>query len=112
MINIAIILFALAALMGLTVLIHWLSKKEAPKLVIYTHGTAAAIALVSLVIYAFMHPENFPKLSLVLFALAAVAGFYMFFLNQVRNTRPVAFGFIHALVAVSGFVLLLIFAFA
>jgi len=58
MINIAIILFALSAVLGLTILIKWLTKKEASKAVIYSHGLVAATALVLLVVYAIQNQEK------------------------------------------------------
>ena len=110
LIFVSIAIFGAAALFGLTVLIHWLVKKEAPKVVIYSHGTLGAVSLVLLVAYTALHPENFPKVSLLLFCLVAVVGFYMFFMNQVRRTRPVAVAVVHGLVAVTAFVLLILFA--
>ena len=71
MIYISIILFALSAVLGLSILIKWLTKKDASRTVIYSHGIAAAAALVLLIVYAVQNPENFPKASLILFILAA-----------------------------------------
>ena len=112
MINIAIALFALSAVLGLTILVQWLTKKDAPKGVIYSHGLAAAIALGILVIFAIQHPDNFPKISIALFVIAALGGFYMFFNDLKKKASPLAIAFVHALLAVSGFVALLLFAFA
>ncbi len=107
MIYLAIGLFALSAVLGLMILIKWLTKKNASKGVIYSHGIAAAAALVLLVVYAIQNPGNFPKVSLILFVVAALGGFYMFF-NDMRNKpSPMAVAFIHALLAVGGFVMLL-----
>lgn len=111
MIYFTIALFALSAVLGLAILMKWLTKKEAPKNVIYSHGLFAAIALVLLIIYAAQNPSNFPKASIVLFVIAALGGFYMFF-NEVRKkTSPLVVAFIHALLAVGGFVMLLAFTF-
>lgn len=111
MIYSAIVLFALAAVLGLTILISWLSKKNASRAVIYSHGIVAAAALVLLIIYASRNPEHFPKASIVLFVTAALGGFYMFFADLRKNKRPVAVAFIHGLLAVAGFVMLLAFVF-
>jgi len=78
MINASIALFALAAVLGLTILIKWLTKKEASRTVIYAHGLIAATALVLLAVYSLQHPENFPKISLTVFILGALGGFYLF----------------------------------
>ncbi len=105
-------LFALAAALGLSILIKWLTKKEAPKAVIYSHGIAAATALVLLIVYAVQNPDNFPKASLILFVIAALGGFYMFYRDLKKQNSPIAIAVIHALLAVSGLVALLIFVFA
>ncbi|MEO6301564.1 MAG: hypothetical protein ABIP51_00200 [Bacteroidia bacterium] len=111
MIYLAIILFALSAVLGLTILIKWLTKKDAPKAVVYSHGIVAAIALVLLIIYAAQNPNNFPKASIILFVVAALGGFYMFFNDLKKKPNPLAVAFIHALLAVGGFLTLLFFVF-
>ena len=111
MIYTAIGLFALSAVLGLSILIRWLTNKSASKAVIYSHGIAAALALVVLAAFAVQNPDNFPKASLVLFLLSAVVGFYMFFRDLRHKMSPVSVAIAHALVAVSGFVALLLFAF-
>jgi hypothetical protein len=80
--------------------------------VVYAHGAFAAIALVLLVFFAVQNPENYPKASLLLFVVAALGGFYMFARTLRQKTGPLPLAFLHALLAVSGFVLLLMFAFA
>src|SRR5688572_10779666 len=111
MIHIAIALFALSAVLGLVVLVKWLGKKEAPKAVVYSHGVVAATALLLMIIYAVNNPADFPKVILIFFVVAAVAGFYLFFKDQVKKQHPVAFAFVHALLAVSGLISLLVFVF-
>lgn len=111
MIYSAIALFALSAVLGLAILIKWLAKKDASKGVIYSHGIVAAIALVLLIIYAIQNPNNFPKISIILFVVAALGGFYMFFNDLRKKPSPMAVAFIHALLAVGGFVMLLAFVF-
>jgi hypothetical protein len=106
-----IALFALSAVLGLVILIKWLTKKDAPKAVVYSHGIVAAVGLALLVYYAIVNPNDFPKISIILFVIAAVAGFYMFFKDLAKKPSPMALAFIHALVAVVGFLALLIFVF-
>lgn len=103
--------FALSAVLGLTILVRWLTKKDASKGVIYSHGIVAALALALLVIYAIQHPDHFPTISLVLFIISALGGFYMFFRDLAKKNSPMAVAFIHALLAVSGVVTLLLFIF-
>ena len=112
MIYAAIALFALSAILGLTILIKWLTKKDASKAVIWSHGLVAAIALVILVVYAIQNPANYPQISIILFAIAAIGGFYMFFRDLRKKTSPLSVAFIHALLAVGGFIMLLFFTFA
>lgn len=111
MIYLTIGLFAIAATFGLTILIKWLTNKEVSKGVIYSHGAAAATGLILLILYAVQHPENFPKISIVLFAVAAIGGFYMFFTTMKQKINPVGIAFVHGLLAVGGFVTLLMFVF-
>jgi hypothetical protein len=105
-------LFALAAVLGLTILINWLTNKEVSRGVVYSHGIAAAVALVLLVVYALQNPDNFPTVSLVLFVIAALGGFYMFFNDLKKKNSPMGIAIVHALLAVGGFVMLLLFVFA
>ena len=112
MIYTAIALFALSAILGLTILIKWLTKKEASKAVIWSHGLVAATALVILVVYALQNPDNYPQVSLILFVVAAIGGFYMFFRDLNKKNSPLSIAFIHALLAVGGFVMLLFYALA
>lgn len=111
MIYAAIALFALAAILGLTILIKWITKQEASKGVVYSHGIVAAIALVLLIVYCFQNPEHFPKTSLILFIIAALGGFYMLFTDLKKKPHPLAVAFIHGLLAVGGFLVLLAFVF-
>jgi hypothetical protein len=111
MIYFTIALFALAALFGLLILIKWLTHKEASKTVIYSHGIIAAAALVLLVVFALQNPDNYPKVSIGLFVISALFGFYMFFRDLMKKFSPMSVAFIHALLAVSGFGALLAFAF-
>jgi hypothetical protein len=84
-------------------------KKAKP--VVYSHGLVAATALVLLIVYGVQNPDRFPRLSIILFALAAIGGFYLLFNDLKRKPGPVAVAVIHALTAVVGFVTLLLFAF-
>jgi hypothetical protein len=108
----SIALFALSAVLGLSILIKWLTHKTASRAVIFSHGIVAAGALVLVIAFAFQHPENFPKISLLLFIVAAIVGFYMFFRDLQKKMSPIAVALAHALMAVCGFVALLVFAFA
>lgn len=111
MIYTAIALFAIAAVLGLVILLKWLSDKDASKAVVYSHGIVAALALILIIVYALQNPAHYPQLSIILFVLGALGGFYLFFSNLRSNARPMSIAFVHALVGVAAFVTLLLFAF-
>ena len=108
----SIAIFALAAVAGLTILISWLNKKNASRAVVYTHGLLAATALVLLAVFSYNNPEHFPKYSLIFFVVAALGGFYMFSRDMRGKTNPMPLAGLHALLAISGLVMLLLFAFS
>lgn len=109
MIYLAIGVFALAAILGLLILKNWLTSTNTPKAVIYSHGIVAAIALLILLIQVIRQPENSLKTSLALFVLAAIGGFYMFFRDLKGKMSPTWLAVVHAVVAVAGFVSLVLF---
>ncbi len=107
-----IALFALAAVMGLIVAVAIFNKKpETPKAAVYLHGALGATGLVLLILYMVDHPDHYPKISLILFLVGAVGGFYLFFNDTKKKPGPITVVVIHALIAVTAFVLLLAFAF-
>ncbi|MGV3588438.1 MAG: hypothetical protein ACO1OF_15645 [Adhaeribacter sp.] len=101
--------FALAALFGLYLLTFVLKGRETPKAVVFTHGPFAATGLILLIIYISRGGPG-PVESLVLFILAALGGIYMLFrdLNGRHIPKILAIG--HGLLAVTGFIFLLVFA--
>jgi hypothetical protein len=112
LIYLSVAVFALAAVFGVLILAKWLSKKDVSRGVIYTHGLFAAVGLVILVVYALQNRDNYPNVALILFIIAALGGFYMFFRDLQNKMSPYSIAFLHALLAVAGFVSLLLFAFA
>jgi hypothetical protein len=107
-----IILFAVAAAIGLFLLKDWINKRTPSRVAVYIHGGIAATGLVLLLIYAFQNPTNYPQVSLILFVVGAVGGFYLFYTDVVKKQpAPNGVALIHALVAVGAFVTLLLFVF-
>ncbi len=102
------ILFALSAVFGLVILKNWLTGGSTSKTIVYGHGLLAAAALVSLVIYILKNDSTPLRVSLTLFVVAAMAGFYMFARDLKGKFSPVWLAVIHGLVAVSGFTVLLL----
>lgn len=112
MITWSIGLFAVAALGGLTLLALRLRDAEgAPLGLAVLHGLLAATALVLLLIPVLRgEARGLAAAALAAFVVAALVGFYLF-ASHVRTGRfgvPPAIA--HALVAVAGFVMLLIWA--
>ena len=107
----SIALFVLAATLGATILITWLRKKNAPKAVVYSHGLLAVSGLLVLLYYAFTHPTAYPKLAIGLFIAAALGGIYMFLTSGPDKAKPIPIAGLHALLAVSGLVMLLVYVF-
>lgn len=112
MLTTIIVLFALAAVLGLTVAIAIFTKKPStPKVAVYAHGLLAATALALLIFFTLNNSGNRPLVSLILFVVAAIGGFILFFNDVKGKPGPAGLVVVHALAAITAFVLLLIFAF-
>ena len=110
MITTAIALFSLAALLGMFLLTFVLRGKETPKAVVFTHGPLAAAGLVLLIIYLFQESPG-PVESVVLFTIAAIGGVVMVYKDLTGKKIPKWLAIAHGLIAICGFIFLLIFAF-
>jgi hypothetical protein len=110
MIYTAIALFSVAAMLGLYLLTLVLQKKETPKAIAIFHGLFAASALVLLIFYTLKTGSNF-YLSITLFVIAALGGLVLFTRDITGKPLPKALAILHGLLAVSGFVVLLICVF-
>lgn len=111
MLYLIIALFAGAAIMGLIIATAIFTNKPAtPKPAVVAHGLFGATALVLLIVYMINNPENYPQISLILFVVAALGGFILVY-NDLAKKSPGPKGLVvvHALVAVTAFVLLLAF---
>jgi hypothetical protein len=110
MLKLAALLFAVAALGGLTMAyIHFKKDRNPPAGLAVLHGVFGAGALVLLLFYVVQAGMAVSVLNwaLGLFVLAALGGFFLvsFHLRGKRLPSPVLV--IHALVAVAAFLLLL-----
>jgi hypothetical protein len=111
MLYLIIALFALAAVMGIILAAAIFTKKPStPKGAVVAHGLFAATALVLFIVYALNN--SFPQVSLILFIVGALGGAVLLY-NDLARKKPGPFGLVivHALVAVTAFVILLAFAF-
>ncbi|MBK9097454.1 MAG: hypothetical protein IPM14_04865 [bacterium] len=106
----SIILFALAAVSGVTILIPLLTGKPIVKPVAVVHGIFAATALIILIIFSINYGDDFPILSLILFVVAAIGGIILFVRDLNNKPGPKALALIHAAAAVIAFLILLVFA--
>lgn len=110
MIIAAIAFFSLAALLGMFLLSFVLKGKETPKAVVFTHGPLAVVGLVLLIVYSVEHKPG-PIEAIILFAIAATGGLFLFYRDLTNKSIPKWLAVVHGLLAVSGFVMLLYFAF-
>lgn len=111
MLYLTIGLFALAAIVGIIILKNWLTSAETSRTVVYLHGIFAALGLILLAVFAFQHPNDYPKVSLILFVIGALGGFYMFAEDLKKRFSPMWLAIVHALLGVGGFLMLLLFVF-
>jgi peptidoglycan/LPS O-acetylase OafA/YrhL len=103
-------LFALGAIIGMYLLALILQDKETPKAVALIHGGFVVIALVMLIVYITKNSPG-PAESLVLFIIAALGGLVVAFRDFTGKKIPKWLAVVHGLVAVAGFIFLLVFAF-
>lgn len=109
MLTTAAVLFAVAALGGITLATLHLRQRGLPMALAIGHGLLAAAGLVLLIVAVVGGSMgNLLVTSLALFVIAALGGFALlsFHLRRLRLPTPVVL--IHGLVAVVAFVLLLI----
>lgn len=103
-------LFALGALLGMYLLTLVLQNKETPKFVAFIHGLFVAVALVMLIVYTTKNGPG-PVESLVLFVMAALGGFILIYRDLTGKSIPKWLAVGHGLLAVAGFVFLLVYTF-
>jgi glucose uptake protein GlcU len=108
--NVAAILFAIAALGGIIMAMIRLSGRDyPPAFLAVVHGLFAAAGLVALLMAVFAPgvATSF-KIALVLFVVAALGGFWLVSYHFKRQALPIPLMVIHALVAVVAFIILLV----
>lgn len=106
----SIAFFALAAILGMLLLSFILRDKETPKGIAFTHGPLAAIGLVLLIIYTFQHSPG-PVESAILMTIAATGGIIVFARDITNKPIPKWLAILHGLIAVAGFITLLLYTF-
>jgi hypothetical protein len=106
--TVALILFAVAAVGGLIMASIRFRGTNPPLALALVHGAVAAAGLVALIVAVLHASASGPRIALVLFIVAALGGFVLFATHLRKKNIPVPLMLIHAVVAVGGFVVLLI----
>lgn len=104
----AVILFAVAAVGGVTMLTMQGGGRRVPMWLALLHGTAAATALVLLAVAVFGGEAGPLAVALGIFVLAALGGFVMFARYLKTGTFPMPVAIFHGGAAVVAFVILLV----
>ncbi len=108
MLKIGAVLFLLAAIGGMTMSIRNHQKKSIPWTLAAGHGVLAAAGLIVFIVAALsMSLATALSVSLVLFIIAALGGFVIFSSYLRKQPLPGTLIYVHGLIAVIGFVLLL-----
>ena len=107
----AVAIFGMTAIFGMYLLSLILRTKATPKGVTIIHGVLAVVALVLLIIYCVGHKPG-PWVSIIVFSIAATGGLILNYRNITGKTVPKWLGIGHGLIAITGFALLLWFAFS
>lgn len=111
MLTVAAVLFAIAAIGGLTVAYLHFTRNTAPTALAIMHGLFAATALILLIIsIAQGQAAGLLIASLIIFLVAVVGGFILFLGFQLRSKQlPRPLIVIHGTAAATAFLLLVIF---
>ena len=104
----ALILFGVAALGGLLLVFLRVTNKPLPTPLALLHGALAAAGLVALAMSVFgAGGAGGASLALGLFVVAALGGFLLFSFHLRKKQLPMGIVVIHALVAITAFLILL-----
>ncbi len=110
MLVLSIVLFVVAAILGLTVALALFQKKETSKPVALAHGALAAAGLVVLILYALQNAHRLLTVAIVLFVIAALGGAILFANDLRRKPGPIPLVAVHAVAAAVALVLVLVVA--
>lgn len=107
MLKIAVILFAVAAVGGLVMAARIFQGSKAPWPLSIGHALLGATGLVLVLLNVINGAGSLLLAALIILVIAALGGFYLASFHARGQLPPKAVVIIHALVAVSGFLLLL-----
>ncbi len=103
----AVILFAVAAVGGVTMLSMQAGGRQVPMWLALLHGAAAATALVLLAVAVFGGAAGPLAVALAIFVLAALGGFVLFARYLKTGAFPMPLAIFHGGAAVVAFLILL-----
>lgn len=110
MLVVTLVLFVLAAVLGLVVALQIFKKRPTSKAVALSHGAAAAAGLIVLILHAAKNPTKLLTTAIVLLVIAALGGAVVFINDLKGKAGPVGLVVVHVLVALSAVALVLIVA--
>ena len=109
--KITMFLFLVTAILGVFLFLPVFKKRRAPKIAIYFHGIFAIIS-VSLLTKSFLSDGRINSITMVLFALAALNGLYMFFVTEIQKRDiPAPLLILHANLAAVAFITLIYYTY-
>lgn len=108
MLNVAALVFAVAALGGAVLAYFHFSRKPRPWALTILHGLLAATGLVLVALPVINGTATNLKTALIVLLVAALGGFYLFSYRVRNRELPSAVVLIHGAVAAIGFILLLV----
>jgi hypothetical protein len=106
------IFFAITIMGGAYLASKVMRNKETPKAIAFMHGGMGAVAIILLLISLCVVPvvhKSLGLVSLVLFILVAMGGFFLMIKDLTGKQIPKAVVIIHGAMALLGFAVLLIF---
>jgi hypothetical protein len=103
MLNIAAVVFAVAALGGIVLALHVLRARFAPWALSLLHAALGAAGIVLVLVVVINGARGSAALALALFVVAALGGFFLASFHYRKQIPPAAIVVVHAVVALAGF---------
>lgn len=108
----ALVLFVLAAGLGLVVAVQLFRRRPTSKAVALVHGAVGAAGLIALILHAAKNPTRLLTTAIVLLVVAALGGIVLFANDLRGKAGPVGLVIVHALIAIGAVAVVLVAAFA
>jgi hypothetical protein len=111
LIVISLVLFIAAAVLAVLSFVRRVSGGQPSSAMGYAHGILATAGLVLAVVYSALHSWA-GEWAFRFLVVAAIVGYVFFGIERARKKVPAWLGLVHGLIALAGFVVLLLFALA